>query len=253
MGRGTAAELARHARLAHDLDTALDASIRAGDEAMAVAGPDEAAHHYEQALELLADPARRSTCEIDLSKLAVSAAEALTTSGQPTRAAKVLAEQLEQLAPDAPDAWRARLLAARADAVMLTENVDTSPLDLIQEAFDLLPGGRGRAAGQGARHPGPGALRLRQVRRGAGGRPRRAGAGREARPARAGLRRDHHAEQPEEGRPQGRTPLGAGRGGPPGGRLRRHPGRAPRPLLPGSFLRGLGRVGAGRDVVPQRQ
>ncbi len=56
MGRGTAAELARHARLAHDLDTALDASIRAGDEAMAVAGPDEAAHHYEQALELLADP-----------------------------------------------------------------------------------------------------------------------------------------------------------------------------------------------------
>ena len=61
MGRGTAAELARHARLAHDLDTALDASIRAGDEAMAVGGPDEAAHHYEQALELLTDPARRST------------------------------------------------------------------------------------------------------------------------------------------------------------------------------------------------
>jgi DNA-binding CsgD family transcriptional regulator len=143
MGRGTAAELARHARLAHDLDTALDASIRAGDEAMAVAGPDEAAHHYEQALELLTDPARRSTCEIDISKLAVSAAEALTTSGQPTRAAKVLAEQLEQLEPDVPDAWRARLLAARADAVMLTENVDISPLDLIQEAIDLLPEGVG--------------------------------------------------------------------------------------------------------------
>ena len=143
MGRGTAAELARHARLAHDLDTALDASIRAGDEAMAVAGPDEAAHHYEQALELLADPARRSACEIDISKLAVSAAEALTTSGQPTRAAKVLAEQLDQLAPDAPDAWRARLLAARADAVMLTETVDVSPLDLVQEAIDLLPEGVG--------------------------------------------------------------------------------------------------------------
>ncbi|MDX6374089.1 MAG: hypothetical protein QOD98_3077 [Nocardioidaceae bacterium] len=143
MGRGTAAELARHARLAHDLDTALDASIRAGDEAMTVAGPDEAAHHYEQALELLADPARRATCDIDVSKLAVSAAEALTSSGQPTRAAKVLAEQLDQLAPDAPDAWRARLLAARADALMLTENVDTSPLDVIQEAVDLLPEGVG--------------------------------------------------------------------------------------------------------------
>ena len=110
MGRGTAAELARHARLAHDLDTALDASIRAGDEAMAVAGPDEAAHHYEQALELLADPARRATCEIDLSKLAVSAAEALTTSGQPTRAAKVLAEQLDAARPPT----RPRRLAGQA-------------------------------------------------------------------------------------------------------------------------------------------
>jgi DNA-binding CsgD family transcriptional regulator/tetratricopeptide (TPR) repeat protein len=143
MGRGTAAELARHARLAHDLDTALDASIRAGDEAMRVAGPDEAAHHYEQALELLADPARRATCDIDVSKLAVSAAEALTSSGQPARAAKVLAEQLDQLPPDASDAWRARLLAARADAVMLTETVDTSALDLIQEAIDLIPDGTG--------------------------------------------------------------------------------------------------------------
>ena len=53
--------------------------------------------------------ARRSTCEIDISKLAVSAAEALTTSGQPTRAAKLLAEQLEQLARG-----RARRLAGQA-------------------------------------------------------------------------------------------------------------------------------------------
>ena len=139
MGRGTAAELARHARLAHDLDTALDASIRAGDEAMMVAGPDEAAHHYEQALELVADPTRRSSVDVDVSKLAVSAAEALTSSGQPTRAAALLAEQLGGLPDDAPPAGRARLLAARADAVMLTEIVDVSPIDLVQEAVDLLP------------------------------------------------------------------------------------------------------------------
>jgi DNA-binding CsgD family transcriptional regulator/tetratricopeptide (TPR) repeat protein len=139
MGRGTAAELARHARLAHDLDTALDASIRAGDEATAVAGPDEAAHHYEQALELLADPRRRSTCEIDISKLAVRAAEALTASGQPTRAAALLAEQLAALAPDAAPAWRARMLAARADMLMLTENPEVHPIELVQEAVDLLP------------------------------------------------------------------------------------------------------------------
>ncbi len=139
MGRGTAAELARHARLAHDLDTALDASIRAGDEAMAVAGPDEAAQHYEQALELLADPARRSACEVDVSKLAVSAAEALTNSGQATRAAALLAEQLEALPADAPVAWRARMLAVRADALLLTETVGTDPLAIIQQAVELLP------------------------------------------------------------------------------------------------------------------
>src|SRR3954451_11114429 len=139
MGRGTAAELARHARLAHDLDTALDASIRAGDEAMRVAGPDEAAHHYEQALELLCDPNRRSTIDVDVSKIAVSPAEALTSLGQPVRAAPLLAEQLDQLAPDAPPAWRARMLAARADAVLLTESVDISPLELVNQAVELLP------------------------------------------------------------------------------------------------------------------
>ncbi|WP_169576343.1 helix-turn-helix transcriptional regulator [Nocardioides halotolerans] len=139
MGRGTAAELARHARLAHDLETALDASIRAGDEATAVAGPDEAAHHYEQALELLADPRRRSTCQIDISKLSVSAAEALTASGQPTRAAALLAEQLAALAPDAPPGWRARMLAAQADVVILTESPDLDPCELVQQAVDLLP------------------------------------------------------------------------------------------------------------------
>ena len=53
---GTAAELARHARAAHRSTTAVTASIQAGDEAMAVGGPDEAARHYEVALELLADP-----------------------------------------------------------------------------------------------------------------------------------------------------------------------------------------------------
>jgi DNA-binding CsgD family transcriptional regulator len=136
-GSGTAAELARHARLAHDLDTALDASIRAGDEAMAVAGADEAARHYEQALELLADPARQSTCEVDISKLAVNAADALTSSGQPTRAAALLGEQLAHLSPDAPAAWRARMLAARADALLLTETVD-DPQEIIQQAVDLL-------------------------------------------------------------------------------------------------------------------
>ncbi len=51
---GTAAELARHARAAQDHPTAVRASIEAGDDAMLVGAPEEAARHYELALQLLA-------------------------------------------------------------------------------------------------------------------------------------------------------------------------------------------------------
>jgi len=51
---GTAAELARHARAAQDTPTAVRASIEAGDDAMLVGAPEEAARHYELALQLLA-------------------------------------------------------------------------------------------------------------------------------------------------------------------------------------------------------
>ena len=67
-----------------DLDTALHASIQAGDEAGAVGGPDEAAQHYQQALELLADPRRRRDVDLDVARLAVSTADALVASGHPT-------------------------------------------------------------------------------------------------------------------------------------------------------------------------
>ncbi len=54
---GTAAELARHARASNRPAIAIAASIEAGDDAMAVGGPDEAAQHYELALSLATDPA----------------------------------------------------------------------------------------------------------------------------------------------------------------------------------------------------
>ena len=136
--RGTAAELARHARLAMDLDTALDASIQAGHEAIAVGGPDEAAQHYQQALELLADPRRSHDIDLDRSQLAVSAAEALTASGHPIRAAALVKDQLACLRDDAPAAWTARLLAARASALVLMET-DEDPAAVSAEALALVP------------------------------------------------------------------------------------------------------------------
>ncbi len=138
--RGTAAELARHARLAMDLDAALSASIRAGHEAWAVGGPDEAAYHYQQALELLADGRRTDAADVDLSHLVTSAAEALSESGDPQRAVALVQEQLDRLPADTPPAARSRMLTARA-GIMIVVDSDEDPTEVSAEALALAPEG----------------------------------------------------------------------------------------------------------------
>ncbi|WP_331142254.1 helix-turn-helix transcriptional regulator [Nocardioides sp.] len=135
-GRGTAAELARHALLARDLDTAYAASVRAGDEALTVGGPDEAAQHYQQALELLA--ARDAAPVAEVVALTAKAVEALAASGQPVRAAALAAERLDRLPPDVAPSDRALLLIARAEALYVTEAGD-DPVRLATAAFELVP------------------------------------------------------------------------------------------------------------------
>jgi DNA-binding CsgD family transcriptional regulator/tetratricopeptide (TPR) repeat protein len=134
---GTAAELARHARVARDLVTAVDASIRAGDEAMAVGGPDEAADHYQTALELLSDPSARAEVPVDIGLIGSRAAHALTASGRPGRAISVLRELLDGLADDWPPEQRGRLLTAMANAVMVDEN-RLDPLEFTEAALELV-------------------------------------------------------------------------------------------------------------------
>ncbi len=135
---GTAAELARHARLAHDLDTALVASIRAGHDALAVGGPDEAAFHYQQALELVADPQRAGAADVDRAGLVVGLADALTASGRPHKAVAVLTDELSRLPADAPDAWRARMLSSQAYLMLITES-EVEPVEVSAEAVALAP------------------------------------------------------------------------------------------------------------------
>jgi DNA-binding CsgD family transcriptional regulator/tetratricopeptide (TPR) repeat protein len=132
---GTAAELARHARLAHDPVTAVRASVEAGDEAMGVGGPEEAAAHYEAALELAADP--RLGAELDQVDLAVKAAEALVASGHPERAVQLVRAQLTHPSAIGPDR-RARLLMSLATATMTLDNAG-DPLALTDEALMLVP------------------------------------------------------------------------------------------------------------------
>ncbi len=134
---GTAAELARHARACHDLDTALRAGIEAGDDAMSVGGPDEAAQHFEAALELLADPRRALPDGVDLVGLVARTSDAVTASGHPERARKLVREQLRRLPDDAPAEDRARLLIAYAVASLLTEH-DEEALAATAEAVELV-------------------------------------------------------------------------------------------------------------------
>ena len=120
---GTSADLARHARLAGDLDTALAASIRAGDDAASMAGPEEAATHLEYALQLLADPARHLPEGESMVRVAEAATEALLASGHTSRAARLAADQLARCPADAAGD-RARLLTVLAISIGLID--DTS-------------------------------------------------------------------------------------------------------------------------------
>lgn len=129
---GEAAVLAHHARRAHDLPTALAASIRAGVEASAVAGPDEAATHYLAALSLLAEPTLAAAA--DAVSLGVRAAEALLSAGHADRAVAVAEEQLAR-ATDPAD--RALLGIVRIEALHASET--TLDLEALAEETAALP------------------------------------------------------------------------------------------------------------------
>jgi DNA-binding CsgD family transcriptional regulator/tetratricopeptide (TPR) repeat protein len=132
---GTAAELARHARAAGDLPTAARASIAAGDEAMTVAGPDEAARHYEVALELAM---ATGLDDVDLVDLTLHACKATIAAGHTLRALALAQHQLGELPPDRSDRDRARLLHAVALAAIVADtNLDL--LAVTSEALQLVP------------------------------------------------------------------------------------------------------------------
>ncbi|HEU4912694.1 MAG TPA: AAA family ATPase [Actinomycetes bacterium] len=140
-----AAELARHARAANDLPTAARASMEAGTEAMSVAAPDEAAQHFEHALELVSRPEvaaalRSAGHDVDVIALTSKVVKAATAAGHVQRAIAVAEDQLSALPADAPPLDRARLLHVLATVGILA---DAGPdvLALTTEAMRLLPDG----------------------------------------------------------------------------------------------------------------
>ncbi|HLR85358.1 MAG TPA: LuxR C-terminal-related transcriptional regulator, partial [Nocardioidaceae bacterium] len=133
---GTAADLARHARAARDLGTALRASVEAGDDAMSVGGPAEASQHYELALELHAQ-VEASAPDIDAIDLIVKAGDSITAAGSPHRAVRVVHEQLRRRGTELDPTERVRLLLAVARAALVSDS-DVDPLPLTSEALGLL-------------------------------------------------------------------------------------------------------------------
>jgi DNA-binding NarL/FixJ family response regulator len=136
---GTAAELAQHARRADDRPVAVRASIEAGEEALAVGGPSEAATHFLDALELI-DTAREPVPDVDAFVLARRCAEALIASGRVPKAVKVLRARLATLPAEGADLDRGQLMTALASALMLTDTTE-SPREIAAEAVELLRGG----------------------------------------------------------------------------------------------------------------
>ena len=136
VGSGGAADLARHAVAAGDHATAVRAGDQAGDEALAAGGPDEAARHFAQALDV--HPGWGAPAVPDLVRLTEKAATAAAAAGHVLRAESVVAEQLARLPAGAPVEDRARLLVARAEAALLSESA-TDVVALAGDALALVP------------------------------------------------------------------------------------------------------------------
>ncbi|MGX7679519.1 helix-turn-helix transcriptional regulator [Jatrophihabitans sp. DSM 45814] len=132
---GTAAEFARHARESHDLDTAYAASIRAGDEALAVAAPQEAMHHYESALELI--PRLTKGVEADHVGLLLATADAASAAGHLTRALAFARDAGRQLSPDTPAHLRAQVLFSIGTHAALVEG-ELEAIEATTEALALV-------------------------------------------------------------------------------------------------------------------
>ncbi|NYI79725.1 helix-turn-helix transcriptional regulator [Nocardioides panzhihuensis] len=135
---GSAAGLARHARLAGDHETALSAGIEAGDEAAATGGPDEASQHYQQAIAQLAGHAASDHDTQRLVDLVVKASDAMVAAGHADRAGKLAREQRESLPLDAPGLWRAQLMTVEIETSFAYVN-DVEVGALAEAAMAALP------------------------------------------------------------------------------------------------------------------
>lgn len=128
------ATVARHALAAGQREVAFTATVRAAEAAGRVAGYDEAAQHYERAIELV-DAAPPGTDQIDL---VIDAADALVTSGQLMRALGLLRDHLAGLATDVHPDCHGRLLVAIGNTCYFA-NLDAEAEQASVRAVEVVP------------------------------------------------------------------------------------------------------------------
>ena len=144
---GTAAEVATHARAAHDDVTALTASIEAAEEALAVGGLEEAGQHFETALEYLGTgtgevstgtAAALAAAGFDAVDLVVRTISAVVATGRVGRALALARHYLAALPSDGPAHDRARLLVAAAECAAFYDETEEEALADSLEALRLV-------------------------------------------------------------------------------------------------------------------
>ena len=142
-GSRGAADLARHALASHDLPTALQASVEAGEQALASGGPDEAARHFTKALEIYDRAAGHLDDPPDEAELVARTVDALCGSGRPETALSLVDSHLGS--------------AARRRAAALPRPAAARPrrgAALDRDRRPAEPGhGRGARAGRPRTHP----------------------------------------------------------------------------------------------------
>ncbi|HSF26057.1 MAG TPA: LuxR C-terminal-related transcriptional regulator, partial [Actinomycetes bacterium] len=102
--------------------------------------PDEAARHYETALELLGNAANRPAelGDVDLVSLTARASDAMLASGDLHRALSLVQDQLAHLPADAPVTDRVTLLMTLGLAAIMGDT-PVNALEVTSEAMALLP------------------------------------------------------------------------------------------------------------------
>nr|WP_296773965.1 LuxR C-terminal-related transcriptional regulator [Rhodococcus sp. (in: high G+C Gram-positive bacteria)] len=129
--RGAAADLARHAELAHDIPLAFRAHVAAGGEATDLSAPAEAMAHYAAALEL-----GQGDFEPSETALVLLYAEAATTAGEDLRALTAVTAELERGGEDFTVEDRIALLRAAASSAFLIER-EHAALDSVEQALAI--------------------------------------------------------------------------------------------------------------------